>query len=105
MTNNYLPPEWQDEERIRVLMGPMPASKEIVSYNSRITFWSAALFNWCNVKNTLTFTLYASIFQFYRISIFYLYILQRSSGSGCMDSLLLSFYSLALSPFFCHINP
>ena len=56
----YYPAEWNDDERIRVLMSPMPSDD--VAKQSRITFWSSAIRNWCRKTNTLQFTLKVILF-------------------------------------------
>lgn len=53
---DYLPPEWQDEERMRVMLGPMPLPHDNVARSARCTFWSAAIHHWCRIKLKLTFT-------------------------------------------------
>lgn len=53
---DYLPPEWHDEERMRVLLGPMPLPHDAVARKARCTFWSAAIHHWCRVKLRFTFT-------------------------------------------------
>ena len=51
----YYPAEWDDDERIRVLMSPMPSDE--VAKQSRITFWSSAIRNWCRKTNVLQFNI------------------------------------------------
>ncbi|KAK8746665.1 hypothetical protein OTU49_017130 [Cherax quadricarinatus] len=54
---DYFPPEWDDESRMRVLLGPMPVAQDAVARTSRCTFWSAAIHHWCRVMQKLTFSL------------------------------------------------
>ncbi|KAG7160794.1 charged multivesicular body protein 7-like [Homarus americanus] len=54
---DYLPPEWNNEERMRVLLGPMPVAQDTVARTARCTFWSAAIHHWCRMTHKLTFTL------------------------------------------------
>ncbi|XP_045594166.1 charged multivesicular body protein 7 [Procambarus clarkii] len=56
-SQNYLPPEWDNDERMRVLLGPMPVAQDSVAMTARCTFWSAAIHHWCRVMQRLTFTL------------------------------------------------
>lgn len=54
----YLPGEWEDPERMRVLMGPLPAIElNRVAHTARVTFWSAAIHSWCRAALRLSFTL------------------------------------------------
>ncbi|XP_047470934.1 uncharacterized protein LOC125026493 [Penaeus chinensis] len=62
----YLPPEWNNEERMRVLLGPMPQTQDIVARNARLTFWSAAIHLWCKRTNKLVFTLQETLAAFRR---------------------------------------
>ncbi|KAK7070772.1 hypothetical protein SK128_022014 [Halocaridina rubra] len=62
----YLPPEWSNEERMRVLMGPMPPSLDTVATTGRLTFWTAAVHQWCSTMKKLTFTLQDCLFAFTR---------------------------------------
>lgn len=62
----YLPPEWSNEERIRTLMGPMPAAQDEVARTARLTFWTAAIHHWCYFTKKLTFTFQESLSAFRR---------------------------------------
>ncbi|KAB7498758.1 Charged multivesicular body protein 7 [Armadillidium nasatum] len=63
---SYFPPEWNDDERMRVLMGPMPYFKDGVAMKGRITFWSAALQLWTRSKEGLCFTVNEAMYAFRR---------------------------------------
>lgn len=65
-SRTYLPPEWKNEDRIRVLMGPMPPVQDVVARNARLTFWTAAIHSWCKVTKTLTFNLKECLSAFRR---------------------------------------
>ena len=58
----YLPLEWGNEERLRVLLGPMP--NEAVARTGRITFWSQAVHAWCRHEQRLVFTLQDALSAF-----------------------------------------
>lgn len=62
----YLPPEWNNDERMRVLLGPMPKAQDTVARNARLTFWSAAIHLWCKRTNKLIFTLQETLAAFRR---------------------------------------
>ncbi|XP_042892946.1 uncharacterized protein LOC122267041 [Penaeus japonicus] len=65
-SRTYLPPEWNNEERMRVLLGPMPKLHDTVARNARVTFWTAAIHQWCKKTNKLIFTLQETLAAFRR---------------------------------------
>lgn len=55
---SFLPEEWANEERMRVLMGPMPeGAQDEVARAARHTFWGAAVHAWCQDTLRPCFTL------------------------------------------------
>ncbi|CAL4170147.1 unnamed protein product, partial [Meganyctiphanes norvegica] len=57
MHEDYLPVEWNDNERMRVMLGAMPQPKDNVAHQARINFWTAAVIRWLMSTKKLTFTL------------------------------------------------
>ena len=81
MTNggDFLPPEWEDEERMGVLFLPLPPSGP--ARGAKIAFWGGALGAWLRAAGRVTFTqqvsseyLFADKYNMFRILVMSLFV-------------------------------
>jgi len=59
-TSNYLPAEWDDNERMTAMFRNFTKNDKETARNSKMNFWKNALHKWTSSTGTLTFSIAVS---------------------------------------------